>query len=187
MRQLPWSKHSFSQVWMRFDSPGLSNGHSISPCRFSYAKLNKQLRGSEQFIKDSLESTALTVWEPKSGAVNSHFKSSSFKDFDLIKLRRWETCDILQKKKRKKGEITRRGIISLLSECMTFHSASNRVNPIYVNGWLLFRNNKRLKNTMEAPGGDWLMVTVGAPPRLGVNVFLSVSRVWMTEMLANEY
>lgn len=70
---------SFSQIWMSSDYTGLSYGHSISRVRFSYAKLNKQLRGSEQFIKDSPESTPLTVFELKR-AVNFHFKSSSFKD-----------------------------------------------------------------------------------------------------------
>lgn len=67
----------------------LSYGHSISRVRFSYAKLNKQLEGSEQFIKDSLESTPPTVWELKTGAVNFHLESSPIQrlgmEFDLIK------------------------------------------------------------------------------------------------------
>lgn len=45
---------SFSQVWMSFDYIGLSYGHSISRVRFSYAKLNKQLRGTIQLSKIAL-------------------------------------------------------------------------------------------------------------------------------------
>lgn len=175
---------------MSFAYFGKMYGHSVSVVRFSYAKLAS--RGSEQFIKDIPVQTPPTfLWNEGRDAGNfqSEFPIQGFQmEFDLIKLWGRELVYVLFYQKwnnRESDNISLKLMELFFCQYVTEWPNFNwSIGFDKIKEWVW-----RLKNTMKIKPleVEWLIRTLGALPRLSVNMLLSLSWVWMTETLANEY
>lgn len=176
--QLHQLKHSFSE-WALIKR---SCGHSVHWLGFSYAKSIKQLRGTEQFIKDETSCQLLSwlqreeqmsdrVWDTNPPSLSA--ASAGLGNLQMFSQKVQKTAKNNKKTDNVFFKLT--GFISLLIRLCSF---------IWIAGFSQSRETV-LQKWKSAGGSGWLMVSAGASPKFS---HLHPShRVCVIEVLLNGY